>query len=265
MKTLFKLLVSAIILFAARPAFAQDIADSSSLQGDSAYLFRNPAYEWISYQMKITLETEDEKLGFQCFFVNRTDSLMYFNLNKSGIELARVVLTPDSLIYVNKMENEFYKGSYQFLGKVLGFPLDFQMVQAILNGTDFPNFEQNLQVAEDEGKTILISPLRRNLNGTCSIMQQIDLDQAGNIADNDITDLKSMRNVEIQYKDWAATAYDFSTGEAPGQTDTLSFFQNLEIEIDSEEIDLKAEIKNVKINIPGPTRIKIPESFKEIQ
>lgn len=215
--------------------------------------------------MKITLETEDEKLGFQCFFVNRTDSLMYFNLNKSGIELARVVLTPDSLTYVNKMENEFYKGSYQFLGKVLGFPLDFQMVQAILNGTDFPNFEQNLQVAEDEGKTILISPLRRNLNGTCSIMQQIDLDSAGNIAVNDITDLKTMRNVEIEYTDWKISNFNFQPeSETPAYLPVF-FFNGLEIGIDSEEIDIKVEIKNLKINIPGPTKIKIPENFKEIQ
>ena len=38
-------------------------------------------HDWISYQMKVSLKTDDEDLAFQCFMVNRTDSLIYFNLH----------------------------------------------------------------------------------------------------------------------------------------------------------------------------------------
>ena len=68
--------------------------------------------------MKVSLEKEEEKLAFQGYFVNRIDSIIYLNLNRSGIELARVVLTPDSVIYVNKLEHEYYAGDYTFLRRV---------------------------------------------------------------------------------------------------------------------------------------------------
>ena len=52
---------------------------------------KDAGYQWISYQMKVNLKTDDQELAFHCFFVNRIDSLIYLNLHKSGIELARLV------------------------------------------------------------------------------------------------------------------------------------------------------------------------------
>lgn len=258
-------LLLAVSLLLGVPSFAQ--TDSVELPSDTLpQLFvQNPSYDWISYQMKVSMETEDDKLAFQCFFVNRTDSLIYLNLHKSGIELARVVLTPDTVVYVNKLENEYYRGDYAFLGRVFGFPLDFQMMQALLNGRDFPHFESNLQVSEDEGRTILISPSRNSLSGSCTIMQQIDLNVMGMIQTNDITDLKSMRNVEINYDGWALKELEAQAEGKNQMTPPFAFFDKMKIELESEETELNIEIKNVKINQPGPTTIRIPDSFKEIK
>lgn len=215
-------------------------------------VFPKITYEWVSYQMKISMEKEDEKLAFQCYFVNRIDSLIYLNLNRSGIELARVVLTPDSVIYVNKLEHEFYAGDYSFLRRVFGFPLDFDMVQSLLNGVDFKDFDDSLQRVEEDGKLHYVAPQRTNRKGTVALMQSIEIGEGGIILDNDLTDLKTMRDFDIEYEDYTLI-------------DSIPFFTKFEVEMEVDDVEIEAVLKNIRFNTPGPTAIRIPENFKEIE
>ena len=215
-------------------------------------VFPKISYEWISYQMKISLEKEEEKLAFQCYFVNRIDSIIYLNLNRSGIELARVVLTADSVIYVNKLEHEYYAGDYSFLRRVFGFPLDFDMVQSLLNGVDFKNFDDSLHRVEEDGRLYYVAPQRSNHQGTVSLMQTIEIGDGGHILDNDMTDLKTMRDFDIEYEDYT-------------DIDSVFFFTKFEVEMEADDVEMEAQLKNIRFNTPGPTAIRIPESFKEIE
>ena len=218
---------------------------------------KDAGYQWISYQMKVNLKKDDQELAFQCFFVNRIDSLIYLNLHKSGIELARLVLTPDSLIYVNKLSKEYYRGDYGFLYAVLDLPLDFQMIQALLNACDFPHFNPIRYQMEADGNWRYISPLRMRQDQTCSLMQEIDIQPfTQHIVKNDITDLKSLHDVVIRYDDYGPVT--------EGDSTHLSFYKMI-VEIGDEKAFLQADLKNVRLDVPGPTSIKIPDTFSEIE
>lgn len=232
----------------ALPSTAQDSTQIPTKEE----VFPKITYDWISYQMKISMEKEDEKLAFQCFFVNRIDSIIYLNLNRSGIELARVVMTPDSVIYVNKLEHEFYAGDYRFLRRLFGFPLDFDMVQSLLNGVDFKYFSDSLHRVEEDGKLYYVAPQRTNLQGTVSLMQSIEIGEGGIILDNDITDLKTMRDFDIEYKEYALI-------------DSIHFYTKMDIEMETDDVEIEAVLKNIRFNTAGPTAIRIPESFKEVE
>ncbi|MBQ7735576.1 MAG: DUF4292 domain-containing protein [Bacteroidales bacterium] len=227
-------------------------AQDSTLIPSKMDVFPKITYDWVSYQMKISLEKEEEKLAFQCFFVNRIDSIIYLNLNRSGIELARVVLTPDSVTYVNKLEHEYYAGDYSFLRRVFGFPLDFDMVQSLMNGVDFKDFDDSLHRVEEDGKLHYVAPQRTNRQGTVALMQSIEIGAGGVILDNDMTDLKTMRDIDIEYEDYT-------------MIDGTPFFTKFEVEMEVDDVELEAELKNIRFNVPGPTTIRIPESFKEIE
>ena len=218
---------------------------------------KDAGYQWISYQMKVNLKTHDQELAFQCFFVNRIDSLIYLNLHKSGIELARLVLTPDSLIYVNTLSKEYYRGDYGFLCAVLDLPMDFQMIQALLNACDFPHFNPIRYQMEADGNWRYISPLRMRQDQTCSLMQEIDIQPfTQHIVNNDITDLKSLHDVVIRYDDYGPVT--------EGDSVHLSFYKMI-VEIGDEDVLLQADLKNVRLDVPGPTSIKIPDTFSEIE
>src|SRR5574344_97115 len=116
-------------------SFAQDSTSAKYILPKKAI-----QYDWISYQLKIDLALPDRQEALNAFFVNRKDSIIYLNINKSGYELARVVLTPKTVIYVNRPNTEYYKGNYAFLSQKLGFPLTFNMIQALMTGETCPNY-----------------------------------------------------------------------------------------------------------------------------
>lgn len=224
-------------------------ADTSFFDYDT--LYTKPLYDWVTYQMKVTLENPKEKLLFQCYFVNRIDSIIYLNLNKSGIELARLVLTPDSVTYINKLQHEYYQGGYELFNKVLGFSITFDMIQSLMNATDFSTFVHNFKRVDEDSQRFYISPMRASHDGALTLMQTIEVAPDGRIVKNEMTDLKSMRDFNILYLNYA---------EQGG----FALFQRMSIEMETDETKLEAEIKNVKFNQPGPTRIKIPSSFTEM-
>ena len=71
------------------------------------------------------------------------------------------------------------------------------------------------------------------------------------ISQNDVTDLNTMRSMNITYGGYVSVS-------------DILFFSSLKVDIESEQITFDAEVKNVKIDVPGPTRIKIPEKFEPI-
>jgi len=220
-------------------------------QNDSLFIAENN-YQWISYRMKLNIEKEGTVSSFQVFFVNRIDSIIYLNFNVSGIEIIRVVMTPEKVTYVNKMENNYFISDYAQFSTVLGLNLDFYMVQSIFNAVDFKFFENNFKVFDNEAERHLVSEKRCNLLNDKCLSQEILLDNSDRIIGNIFSDFNKNTSVRVGYKDYLPV-------------DSSDFFSLLSIEINHLKMKITAEVKNVKFNVPGPTSIRIPDTFEMIK
>lgn len=93
-------------------------------------------YTWVNYRGTANINFDGKKYQCSYYMVNRIDSILYLNLNLMGIELARMVATPQEVIFVNKLSSEYYKGDYAFVEKYLKAKADFYTLQAIFNGDE---------------------------------------------------------------------------------------------------------------------------------
>jgi outer membrane lipoprotein-sorting protein len=63
----------------------------------------------------------------------KTDSIIWISIGPSvGVELLRVIATKDSLKYINKTNNTFYIGDYEYLKRLTKLNIDFNMMEAVL-------------------------------------------------------------------------------------------------------------------------------------
>ena len=160
-------------------------------------------YQWVSYRGKAQIVDTGGTRTCNFFMVNQVDSILYLNVHASGIEIIRVVCTPDSITYVNKLTYQYYRGTYTPLRLLARLPIDFQMIQALFNG--------------DEAK------------------------------------LPQHQKYSFEYGDYAAV------------DSTRSFFNAMTFKDLNHVITITATLKNIKFDVPGPTGIKIPETFLELR
>lgn len=112
----------------------QDTAVNPIQQIDKESLY---SYQWITYRAKVDYVFEGNSGTCNLYFVNKIDSIVYFNINISGIEVVRVVFTPKEVTYVNKLNKTYYQGSYFFIEKIAKVPLNFNILESIFNGKEY--------------------------------------------------------------------------------------------------------------------------------
>jgi len=90
------------------------------------------------------------------------DSAIYISATVPILsEVARVVITPDSLKFINRIESVYFVGRIEFLNELLGAEVDFFMLQALLLGNDFEHFtHEGFSVSNDKENLVLNSRAR---------------------------------------------------------------------------------------------------------
>ena len=62
-----------------------------------------------------------------------------------GIEVARVLITKDTVKFIDRAHKEYFIGDFDYLNKLFGADLDYQMLEALLIGNSL-DFEENDKV-----------------------------------------------------------------------------------------------------------------------
>jgi len=125
-------------------------------------------FEWVGMKVDASFGTEDNSESFKATIRMRKDSAIWVSIVPAlGIEMIRVMITPDSLKYLSKIpDNKFYyRGSFEDISKLVGISFDFEMLQDLLvgNAIGLEKDEQRLRSEIDGDDYLLISKYRRNV------------------------------------------------------------------------------------------------------
>ena len=92
------------------------------------------SYKSIHYRGTAVIEFNEQTFNCQYNLVNEVDSFLYLQLNIGPIEAGRALITPDKILYINKLQKNYYEGDYTFFQHLLDLDIDFYAIQAIFNG-----------------------------------------------------------------------------------------------------------------------------------
>ena len=93
-----------------------------------------PAYQSVHYKGNAFMGKNEEYQGCQYNIVNVIDSFLYVQLNFAGIEAGKIWITPDSILFINKIQKNFFSGDYSVFKILSDMEIDFYMLQDIFNG-----------------------------------------------------------------------------------------------------------------------------------
>ncbi|MBN1984697.1 MAG: DUF4292 domain-containing protein [Prolixibacteraceae bacterium] len=77
------------------------------------------------------------KANFRVNLKAQRDNKILVSISKLNIPVGRVLLTPDSVKYVNYIDKNYFLDDYSYVSKVLNIDLDFATIQSILSNQAF--------------------------------------------------------------------------------------------------------------------------------
>ncbi|MCL2246025.1 MAG: DUF4292 domain-containing protein [Lentimicrobiaceae bacterium] len=89
----------------------------------------------VHYRGAATVAINEQSQTCQFTIVNVIDSFLYVQLHVGAIEIGRALATPDNILFINKLQRNYYQGDYFIFDKILYTTLDFYTLQGILNGS----------------------------------------------------------------------------------------------------------------------------------
>lgn len=206
-------------------------------------------------------KTNDIKLNIRI----RKDSAIWVSISAGvGIEAARVLLTKDSVMFINRLNKTFFAGNYHFINQMINAQVDFDIVQAILTGNDFTWYDyQELKATVIQDQYQLESAHRRKMkkyiraNDAVSqvIYQSLWLNpQSFKIEKLKIKEIKNdNKKIVAEYADFK----EINTQVLPTQYNlTISANEIIEIDATLTKVNLEKEL-SFPFNIPSKyTEIK---------
>lgn len=93
------------------------------------------------------------------------DSVIWLSITPAlGIEMARFMLTQDSIKYINRLNNTYMLKGFGFINELLNKTLDYDMAQSLLIGNDFSMYDtSNFKASVDDGQYKLSTLNRRKI------------------------------------------------------------------------------------------------------
>ncbi len=187
----------------------------------------------------------------------RKDSAIYVSISPLlGIEMARVLVTPDKVKIINRLDGTYYEGEVGNINNILNTQLDYYMLQSILVGNDFGHFSSdNFRVSSDKGRVFLQNPGRSPSSantGGLVFQQNLWLDsESFRITENLLYEPLTRRSMRARYE-----RFDLVAGQHVPREMSLTFVDPV------TRAELHIQYSRTTINDTRPITFSIPDRYR---
>jgi hypothetical protein len=222
-------------------------------------------FDWLTIKFSAEYRNKDQKNSFGGQMRIRKDSLIWLTMSPMmGIEVMRLMISQDSVKFINRLNNTYFVGDYDYLNKYLNTNIDYDILQSFLIGNDLSFYENGtFKAAIDKGVYKLSTAERRKLkkfvrNTEESLkifIQNIWLDPTTfKIIQADVKEAKKDHiRMEANYKDFKLVG----TQLFPHETEyTISA---------GNQIQVQATFSRITVDEPQQFPFKIPPSYHSIK
>jgi hypothetical protein len=120
-------------------------------------------YDWFSAKFSADYENNGEEHSFSGQIRIRKDSLIWITLTPMlGIEAVRLMISQDSVKFINRLNDTYFLGDYDFVNRFLNTNIDFDLLQAFLLGNDLEYYENGKFKASVDKREYKLSTAERS-------------------------------------------------------------------------------------------------------
>ncbi len=238
------------------PADPEAVSVSRTL---SALREKESDFDFFSARISGIANIDNSSYNFSGNIRIRKDSAIFVSISPFlGIEMARVLITPDRVQMLNRLEGTYFEGEMDLINSMLNTQLDYYMLQSLLVGNDFRHFSsENFRASHDRDRLLLQNPERRPETGGnpgVYFQQNIWLDsESFRITENLLYDPVSRSSIRARYE-----SFDQITGQYMPRDISLVFIDP------ANRADLSLRYTRTSLNEPVPITFSVPERYRQM-
>lgn len=241
--------------------------DFKSARALTRYIKENEfKFDWVSAKANVQSRVDDKEESFDIRLSIRKDSALLVSIQYLlGLQVAKVLITKDSVKFVNYIQKTYFKGDFNYINELLNADLDFELVQAVLfgNSAEYQEDETKLKpVTDRQNCHYLLSTerkrrLRKIQTGSSDLkdaMQILTLNPENyKILKNEFTEPSTNRMFIANYSEFT-------------QKDSVYAPYHVDIDIVAQKkANIKIEYVRIEKNTPQKLSLNIPAKYDPIQ
>lgn len=182
MNRAFRVACYLILIFSLFACKVQEKAKRKDLKiNKTEYLFQQLAlnefdFEHLSVKASVQVEQDGKNTPFKANIRIRKDSAIWVSITPAfGIEVARILITVDTVKVINRLDRNYFVGDYAYINKRFDIALEFGLIQSMLVGNpiDF-ELDEKVNFSVDKEKYYLGNLKKRKANKADNKPQKIE-------------------------------------------------------------------------------------------
>lgn len=181
MRAAFALILSALLLTGCTNMRRLERGKPIRSEGSGGIIRKHLATQanpdWAAMRLQIEADVDGERSGFKVNARMRRDSALWLSITPAlGVEAARLLLTPDSVLFYSKVPgNRFaYRGDFAAIDSLLGTEITYDMVQRILLGQSIGLLDEDSKyISKVDGREhLLINKYKRRVKRLVGVKER---------------------------------------------------------------------------------------------
>lgn len=202
--------------------------------------------QWFDARAKLDFSDQNTSLGATATIRIKKDSVIWASVRKLGFEVARALVTKDSVYILDRINNEYDVKGLDYLQSTYNLPANFEAIQAIFLGNPIFFTKDGLQSELAENVYHLFG--KSNTMDTHYWLDQNSLQ----LKEMRFKDLKDSREVNVKLEDYQSIA----------NNQKFSYLRKLELNSrQTGNVKVEIQFSQLEINSPKDVRFEIPNRY----
>lgn len=228
---------------------ASPVEDAAVARVVDEHYEREADFESMLARVKVQFQNEEQNQSLTVSYRMKKDETIWISAAVLGFPLAKVMITPQSVKYYEKIGGTYFDGDFEFLSRLLGTPLDFEKVQNLLTGQTIYDLRAERYKLTESSRGYQLEPAAENF---LKRMFLLDTKNFRAVAQQ-IAQEGASRSVTVTYP-----SYQEVSGKVfPRQIKIIANDAGNNTQIDME-------FRSVEFDVPVSFPFEIPAGYEEI-
>ncbi len=186
----------------------------------------------------------------------KKDSVIWLTIRPFlGIEIARILLTTDSIKYIDKIKNQYFEENYNYLNKKFGFNISYKLIEALFTNklVTYPAEEKLINYELEINETNFILRNEKNENGKIFI-HILSGNKKYKLIENRLFLKDKSKSISVYYKNFKT----INEKQFPSEI-------NIDTKNKQQLSKTIINLKNIKIDNNLNIKFAVPKNYKRIK